>query len=72
MVCDMPEPCKFPSLDSCQKSLPTCGGQHCWTYSVTEIMQQLLFSWTFRDEAEKTNAGCLRVEESRRYCCEQL
>ena len=22
VACDLPEPCKFPSLDSCQKSLP--------------------------------------------------
>ena len=22
MACDMPEPCKFPSLDSCQKRFP--------------------------------------------------
>ena len=30
MVCDMPEPCKFPSLDSCQKSF-------LWTHKKVDL-----------------------------------
>ena len=30
MGCDMPEPCKFPSLDSCQKRFP-------WTHKEADL-----------------------------------
>ena len=30
LACDMPEPCKFPSLDSCQKTFP-------WTYKEVDV-----------------------------------
>ena len=30
MACDMPQPCKFPSLDSCQKRFP-------WTHKEVDL-----------------------------------
>ena len=33
MACNMPEPCKFPSLDSCQK-------RFLWTHKKVDLAQQ--------------------------------
>ena len=35
MACDMPEPCKFPSLDSCQR-------RSLWTHYQTDLASHLV------------------------------
>ena len=35
MACDMPEPCKFPSLDSCQK-------RFLWTHNEVDLAPHLV------------------------------
>ena len=47
MVCDMPEPCKFPSLDSCQK-------RFLWTPKEVDLAPHLVFDLVLQiGDAEK-------------------
>ena len=72
VACDMPEPCKFPSLDSCQKRFPwTHKEVHLAPYPIVGLMLQVGDTEKFphaRFTAAEEDGGDKRLVELELAC----